>query len=133
MNHFSLAMGCEGPIDVAVIITNFHYKSYHKDLPAAEKDGRMMSKMLQNYNKKYNKTSILTAANVNLKKQLKKFRKQVKEKVGEHLKGKQIENLHFHFSGHGEFRETDTSGIHAHHLIGSDGERLSEFDLKTCC
>ena len=123
-----MAMGCAGAIDVAIIITNYDYKSGHPKLPGAENDGDMMSKMLQNYNKQSNKTVIMTATNVNVKRELRKFKKKIRGKKGKDRR--QIQNLHFHFSGHGEFRETDKSAVHAQHLIGSDGVMLSDFDLK---
>ena len=118
-------METTSPMDVDLIFVNSVYKNpLYSNLKGVKDDGDMMEKMLKNsYSKSSKRIHIVSNEDTN----------DIREKLQElkecpDIKGKQIQRLHFHFSGHGVHDRIEGDNC----LVGSGvgSKLLSEIDLK---
>jgi len=115
--------GASDIINVAVIFLNSEYKDpKYKTLVGVKSDGEYMKLMLKNaYRKSLKWIEIMSAENTeDIKDKLEKFQ------TSSELKGKQIERLHFHFSGHGGFDKDSGDNC----IVGSGKDaKLNEMEM----
>ena len=105
-------------VNVALIFLNSNYEDPEFcDLPGANEEGEMMTKMLKNY-------TIFIAENTN------DFEAKLLELKECEAKDLEIGRIHFHFSGHVVYNEDDEKAPIGHCLVGTSGKLITDLDLK---
>ena len=118
-------------VNVALIIANSKYKSKDLvDLPKVTDDGVMMEEMLSSHNYEIKLNQDVEHIGNHLEKSVETWKKNVA--------GREIDRLHFHFSGHGVHNnkirvdpdELETNDPVGECLYGTTGELYSVHDLS---